>query len=702
MNEFIDQFLLESRELVEQATSDLLALERFPDDGERLDSAFRAFHTLKGGAGIVEFDAMGSVVHAAENILASVRAGARAVTPALVSDCLACLDQVGRWLDEIEARGEIPATAPADALAMVARLNPSSDTGPDPAASTPLLPGAKPGKWVDVLLAYHPDVRALATTALRYAPDADCFFRSDDPLARMAALPGLLCLELAPAAPWPALDALDPFACNLVMTALTQGSVTEATTALGDAIAQCEIHSLVTLPKAEAVDARSRRAQQLLEAQLALLAERTGPGTAGRIAAAGRVAENVLRHLGRTGEADALLRATQLGVTGLDAKVLRLAIEAALMEREAAPAASSPRDDREERQIRSTHTLRVDARRIDALANLTGEVIVAKNAIGHVWKLARVGDSALAAMLKDRHAILERLVSELQKSVTGMRVLPLRNVFQRLPRLVREMALDLGKPANLLIEGDETEADKVIVEMLFEPLLHVLRNAMDHGVETASERESIGKPATATIRVRATSQGEHVVVEIQDDGQGIDIPRVRKIALERGLIPAEILDAMSDQDAMDLIFAPGFSTAARVTDLSGRGVGLDAVRSAVERLGGRVGVDSRRGDGTTIRFTLPFSVLMTRIMTVEAGGQMFGVALDAVVETVRVGVDRLFPVGAARAIVLRERTIPVIDLGLHWESRLNKAAAPRPRSSSPKSKDNWAACVSTASGSAWK
>jgi len=238
----------------------------------------------------------------------------------------------------------------------------------------------------------------------------------------------------------------------------------------------------------------------------------------------------------------------------------------------------------------------------------------------------------------------------------------LRHVFQRFPRLVREIAADLGKPASLIIEGDDTEADKVIVEMLFEPLLHLLRNALGHGVEPASLRAAQGKPAAATIRLRGARQGEHVVVEVSDDGRGIDVGRVRQAALERKVAAAEILDAMSDAEAIDLIFAPGFSTAAEVTDLSGRGVGLDAVRTAVERLAGQVSVESRSGEGTSVRLTLPFSVMMTRVMTVEAGGQMFGIPLDAIVETIRVGADSIIPVGAATAIVFRNRTVPVVEL----------------------------------------
>jgi two-component system chemotaxis sensor kinase CheA len=241
-------------------------------------------------------------------------------------------------------------------------------------------------------------------------------------------------------------------------------------------------------------------------------------------------------------------------------------------------------------------------------------------------------------------------------------VLPLRTAFQRFPRLVREMSADLGKPAALVIEGEDTEADKAIVEILVEPLLHVLRNSMDHGIEEAAERAAAGKPAMATIRLSAARQGDHVVLEIADDGRGVDVVRVREVARERGVVSAEVLVAMKDEEVIDLVFAPGFSTAAKVTGLSGRGVGMDAVRAAVRRLGGQVELSSTAGKGTKVRFVLPFSAMITQVMTVEAGGQVFGIPLEEVVETIRVAKEKIFPVGAARAIVLRDKTIPLVDL----------------------------------------
>jgi two-component system chemotaxis sensor kinase CheA len=235
-------------------------------------------------------------------------------------------------------------------------------------------------------------------------------------------------------------------------------------------------------------------------------------------------------------------------------------------------------------------------------------------------------------------------------------------VFQHFPRLVREMAQELGRSVRLVIEGQTTEADKATVEALFEPLLHVMRNALGHGVEPEQERLAAGKPGHATVQLRAIRDGDQVIVEVTDDGRGIDAANVGRRAVRLGLVTDAVLAEMTDQAVIELIFSPGFSTAASVTSISGRGVGMDAVRTSVTRLGGRVTVTSKPGAGTSVRMTLPFTVMMLRVMTVEAGGQSFGIPIESIVETTRVPRDRIVRLGAADAIVLRERTVPLIRL----------------------------------------
>lgn len=659
MNEFIEQFLVECRELVTQATDDLLRLEERSDERELLDSVFRAFHTLKGAAGIVDFDAMGRALHAAEDILAVARAEAGQVTPQLIADCLTSLDQVSQWLEAMQEDGEIPAGADVQAEAVIRRF---ARTIEAPAKAEPAK--APVSDWLADLRARHPDDAARARTALRYAPDADAFFRGEDPLEILSQLPGLIVLDIEGPASG-SLDEFDTFICQLAFGAFfsVEAGVLKGLLDCRDAV------EIVALPRAGDASL-STYARGLVEAQLLLLADPDGEKTAGRTSSAIRVATNVLRSLGRTDDADQIATVTNEGAAAaLDAL---LAGSFGQARPGADPvAARSPQDT-------ATRALRVDVERIDALVNLTGELTVAQNALAHAASLALSGTNAdaLGPLLKSQHAQLAKLVSELQHSVLNIRVLTMRTVFQRFPRLVREMIVTLGKPARLDTAGDDTEADKAVVEALFEPLLHVLRNALDHGIEPADVRAAAGKPPSATIQLRAFRQGDKVLIEVEDDGGGIDVPRVRHVAAQRGVATADALSAMSDDEVADLVFAPGFSTAAEVTGLSGRGVGMDAVRVAVERLGGRVTLHSRPGEGTTVRFTLPFTVMMSAVLTVEAGGQMFGIPLEAVEQTLKLPRDQVTSVGAARAFVWRNRTLPLIDLPQTLgESRLVDSAA---------------------------
>jgi two-component system chemotaxis sensor kinase CheA len=692
MNEFLEQFLIESRELVEQGTADLLALEKAPADAAHLDSAFRAFHTLKGGAGIVDFTAMAQAVHAAEDALAGVRSGASAISATLIGDCLTCLDRVVQWLDAIERTGELPKDAAAEADSVVAQVARSAaergGVAPSPrrdAAQTVDMPqagGARQvggaahaggetqagnvgpaGDWLGGLSRRFADVGARARTAVRYTPDRNCFYSGEDPCARVAALPGLLAVNLEPVAEWPPLDALDPFACALVLTALCESAPADVANALAGASGRCEVLG-VGDPLSSEGDPRalSAAARDLLEAQRALLGIEGASGRTGRIASAGAVAANVLRHARRSADADRVAQAARDSVDASDPRALRDALAALLTATAAAAQAPPAPPPVVPERDSGARTLRIDASRIDALVDLTGELIVAKNAIGHAALLANQGDAALAAILKQRFATLDQLLGALQRSVLSLRVLPLRHVFQRFPRLVREISADLGKPTELVIEGGETEADKAIVEMLFEPLVHVLRNAIDHGVERADVRAARGKPATATVRLAASRHADNVVIEVADDGQGIDAARVRQAAAERKLLSDDALAGLSDDEAIQLVFEPGFSTAGAVTGLSGRGVGMDAVRHAVGRFGGAVTLESRPGLGTTVRFTLPFSVMMTTVVQVGAGDRFFGIPLDVIVETVLVDADAIVPVGGAQALVYRNRTIPLVDL----------------------------------------
>lgn len=655
MNELFEQFVTESRDLVDQATTALLVLERSPADGEARDALFRALHTLKGGSSIIDFTAMERAVHAAEDVLNEARAAHSPITMELIGHCLACLDQVVRWLDSMQTTGELPPHADEEANHFVRRVAkavgaPRSEANQAPDGRT---------DWVERLFERREHLRTTARTAVRFAPRTDSFFRGEDPLAIVGGLPGLLALDHEPLREWPALSALDPYTCMLAFCALVDASHGEVAAHLHEYAADCEIVSLPSSRASQGAGELPPMARRLLEAQAELLTDATGAGLAGIIAAAGASAVNVLRYCGLGERIGGTTQVTERSLNAGTSAELRTHLEV-LLTGELAPA----RERREEVSPAdaSARTLRVEAPRIDDLVRLTGELTVVKNAIGHAALLAHADDNPLANVLKSHHGVLDRVTGEMQRAVLGMRVLPLSTVLQRLPRIVREMSSSLDKPARMVIEGDQTEADKAIVEMLFEPLLHVVRNSMDHGIEKPAQRASRNKAPIATIVVRASRQAEQVVIEVEDDGGGVDVERVRAVARHNAVAPADVLEAMAETEVVDLIFAPGFSTAAKVTELSGRGVGMDVVRKAVARVGGRVTLESRSGVGALVRFILPFSVMMTHVMTVEAGEQTFGIPLEAVIETAQVSRLEINGVGAARAIVRRNRTIPVFDL----------------------------------------
>ena len=641
MNEFLQQFVIESRELADAAGEGLLALEHSPGDTERLDQVFRAFHTLKGSAAIVEFPAMEGAMHAAEEVLAEARAGGRPLTSARIGQCLSYLDRVAEWLDAIERSGELP-----------------PDAGSQPDRIVVNKADRAPAAWVAEIIQRQRAAAARALTAVRFVPGADSLYQGEDPLERMTSLPGLLALELTVQEPWGALDTLDPFRCNLVLTALSAAPASDLHVHLRGHTGDCGIVPIVTGVE-DSGGSVPPHVMGVLEAQQALLGEGSPQGFAGRVGSAGAVAANALRFCGRSELSERISRATEQSLLALSVQPLQEALARLLTEE--APAEMAAADSVRPAEI-VARTFRVDAEQVDALVRLAGELTVATNAIGHVAKLARASDPSLADLLKDRHGALEHLASELRRSVLRMRVRPLRAVLQRFPRLVREMSANLGKSVKLVIEGDETEADKTIVEMLFEPLLHLVRNAIDHGVESTSQRSAAGKAPTAQLGIKAERADDQVLIEVNDDGVGIDPEVVRRVAVTRGLITEEQALTLTEAEALDLVFAPGFSTATSVTEISGRGVGMDAVRRAVERVGGRVSIASVARQGTTVKLSLPFSVMMTHVMTVEAGGQLFGLPLEAIIETIRVPKAAISKVGAAPVVVLRNRALPVIDL----------------------------------------
>jgi len=323
-------------------------------------------------------------------------------------------------------------------------------------------------------------------------------------------------------------------------------------------------------------------------------------------------------------------------------------------------------------------SIKVDQAKIDHLMNLIGEMVVAKNALPYLAGRAETvfGVRELSREIKSQYAVINRIAEEMQDSIMQVRMMPVSFVFQRFPRLVRDTSQKLGKEVNLILEGEETEADKNVIESLGDPLVHIVRNSLDHGIELPDVRRAQGKPAMGTIVIRATQEADRVVIEIRDDGKGIDPEVIKRLACEKGIIDEERLERLTDQEAVNLVFAAGFSTAEVVSDLSGRGVGMDVVRTAIEKVNGTIHLESEKGKGTCIRLSLPLSMAVTNVMIVESNNQIFGVPMGIVVETVRIARADIRTIKKNQATVLRGRIVPLkslnVLLGQHVPPKANE------------------------------
>jgi two-component system chemotaxis sensor kinase CheA len=689
MNALEEQFITEARDLIHQAIDDLIAVEREGFAPDRIDRVFRVFHTLKGSAGVVDLPAMILTLHAAEDLLAAIHARKLDATSAIVDQALACLDQVSNWVDDFEAHGSLPAHAGDDARVMAGRLRElRSGSAPEGPAAADGAPAAAAGavlpEWISRLvdsarirISGRAGERPAQLLAISYEPHANCFFDGDDPLNLMRQIPDLLAFRVEGREAWQPLADMNPFACNLRLEAISGGNRAELADVFRLVPDQVRIIDIppeaLRLVPAYGEDAAGLLRAVVDEQRRILRLPSAGEEFAGRVGSAGRAAANALRQGQRSHLAEQIDLAKTAALAHRDAGPLLSALDETLAalgtdlstgDGEPAAAPEQPGSQTDQAQRPASRSLRVDESKIDALFNLAGELIVAKN--GFAYLARRVGEEfgehELARDVRREHDAIERLIGEMHAAILQLRMVPVALLFRSFLRLVRDMSQRLEKKARLVTRGETTESDKTIMDRLFEPLLHLMRNALDHGIESPGQRRAAGKAETATITLEASRIGDRLIVEISDDGRGIDPAIVRRKAHEQGLLASEDLAALSDEQVIHLIFSPGFSTAAEVSDISGRGVGMDVVQTTVEQIGGRVSLTSHVGVGTKVRLDLPVTIAMSHIMVVEAGGQVFGIPMDAVTETVRLTPDRISQIKNNKGFVLRDRIVPICSL----------------------------------------
>jgi len=682
MNDLLALFVSEARELLQDAGQDLLVLERAPDDAVAINRLFRSVHTIKGSSGLFDMPPLTRTLHAAEDMFQAVREHRLALTPDMVDMALQALDQTGLWIDELDRHEILPPDAEGVANALVSALRAKfGQRAGEPlapqAAIAPSCAAPPPGlkEWFSEAALRDAAACGGDLQLVAYLPEENCFFKGEDPLAMAMRIPQLQGLGIAPREAWPAIENFDPFACNLGFYALSSAGhaeveklfryVPDQVTITSFAAAGLVAPAGLVLPPVVAA---------LLREQIALLAlEAPAEEFAGRAASAARTAGNALRHGGLADAAAAIdaagARALAAGTNALLSAAIgefldpAAPVEVARAEAQAAAPAAAPVAEAQEKL--TPRTLRVDQEKIDSMMDLVGELVVAKNSLPFLARRAEqhFGLRELGREIKDQYGVIDRIAQELQGAIMAVRMMPVSQVFQRFPRLVRDLARKLGKQVDLIIEGEATEADKNVIETLFDPLLHMIRNSLDHGIETPEIRVASGKPETATVRLLARQESDQVVIEIIDDGRGIDPEIIKFKAYERGLIDQARLAAITDQEAIMLVFAAGFSTAEVLSDVSGRGVGMDVVRNVVEKAGGHITLSSVKGAGTTVRLNLPLSMAVSRVMTVSLGARMFGIPMDLIHETVKIPRGEIMRIKHSEAFVLRDRVVPLLQLG---------------------------------------
>lgn len=315
-------------------------------------------------------------------------------------------------------------------------------------------------------------------------------------------------------------------------------------------------------------------------------------------------------------------------------------------------------------KLNPDHTVRVDVARLDSLMNLIGELVLNKNRLLRIYK--DIDERYSDEILEEFNQVVSSMslvTTDLQLAVMKTRMLPIGKVFTKIPRMARDLSRELGKEIQVVIEGEETELDKSIIEEIGDPLIHIIRNSCDHGIEMPQDRESLGKPPTGTIKISAYNEGNHIIVNIQDDGKGLDANMLKIKAFEKGLIAQEEMETMSDREAYNLIFKPGFSTASAITNLSGRGVGMDVVKTNIERLNGLIEIDSKPSEGMSLKLKIPLTIAIIQVLLVSTQDEVYAIPLSSVLETLHLSQDDVSTIDGKNVLRLRDEVVALAYLG---------------------------------------
>lgn len=625
--EILQDFLVEAGEILELLSEQLVELESSPDDAALLNAIFRGFHTVKGGAGFLQLHELVECCHIAENVFDILRKGERRVDSELMDVVLQALDAVNAMFSQVRERSEVT-PASAELLAALARLaEPAGEAVPEPvSAPAPVAPVVE---------------QAFAAVAEPVAQgDAGADEITDDEFEAL-------------------LDQLHgkgQFAAEPIAPAAAAAPVAQPVAApASDEITDDEFEALL-----DQLHGKGQFAEPAVVSQ----PEPATAEVAASVSAAGGDEitddefEALLDQLHGKGKFEP--EAAKLPETPAPTPVVAVAPKPAPAKaspaKPAAPARAATAPAPEKAASEAETTVRVDTARLDEIMNMVGELVLVRN------RLVRLGSSSGDEAMAKAVSNLDVVTGDLQSAVMKTRMQPIKKVFGRFPRLVRDLARSLKKEINLELVGEDTDLDKNLVEALADPLVHLVRNAVDHGIEMPADREAAGKSRTGKVVLSAEQEGDHILLVISDDGKGMDANVLRAKAVEKGMLEKDAAERLTDLECYNLIFAPGFSTKTEISDVSGRGVGMDVVKTKISQLNGTVNVFSSKGQGSRVVIKVPLTLAIMPTLMVMLGNQAFAFPLVNVNEIFHLDLSRTNVVDGQEVVIVRDKALPLFYL----------------------------------------
>lgn len=622
--DILQDFLVEAGEILELLQEQLVELENNPDDGNLLNAIFRGFHTVKGGAGFLALTELVDACHGAENVFDILRTGKRRVTAELMDVILQSLDSINAMFVAVINRQALT-PAPAEllkALEFYSQPESESESAPVALSTTESL--------------VEPDNSHLDADESQGGIDD----MTEEEFERILD-------ELHGKAPATKVD--EPMRPTNNSDDITDDEF--------EAILD-QLHGKgVFIPDAATTEQNSKAApkQPPVSSQVSATADDNDDFDEDDF-------EALLDQLHGKGKAPTL---SESQAATKQPSSSESAAKSAVTAKAATPAAASPSEVAPAanlavtQQVQTETTVRVDTKRLDQIMNLVGELVLVRN------RLLSLSGSVQNENMSKTIANLDVVTGDIQGAVMKTRMQPIKKVFGRFPRVVRDMARSLKKDIELILEGEETDLDKNLVEALADPLVHLVRNSVDHGIEMPDVREKAGKKRTGTVKLSAEQAGDHILLTIHDDGAGMDPEKLKSIAIKRGILDIDSAARMPDNEAFNLIFAPGFSTKEQISDISGRGVGMDVVKTKITQLNGTVQIQSKLGEGTLLEIKVPLTLAILPTLMVLVGKQTFALPLAGVSEIFHLDLNKSNIVDGQLTVVVRNKAIPLFFLE-HW------------------------------------